>query len=275
LWSRSCTSGVQRTPAPRWEGCSRPRACAASACACCSIPSPALRPHQVLSEVYNWITVALADFGLPCFDIKLLLKWAKEDLQSANAGVRNSVILMLGAMHRYAALHSPGSQKGCSCWGQFPRPHAKPASCRFLGPPLAELMRADVKPALMAAMEAEFVRCPKHVGWTPTRSSRAEGDKAVAAPNGAHPLSLRLVLLRLAPSARSRHVLCSPPCRRGRQQQPGESDRSGRYAAPRRCERLCVQSAPAPLTHTTQLCLTCRPSLVLSHSLAAPLLARS
>ena len=33
--------------------------------------------------------------------VKSLLEWAKEDLTSANAGVRNAVIQALGIMHRW------------------------------------------------------------------------------------------------------------------------------------------------------------------------------
>ena len=42
----------------------------------------------------------IEDFGLSSLPIKNLLEWSKEDLTSANAGVRNAVINMLGVMHR-------------------------------------------------------------------------------------------------------------------------------------------------------------------------------
>lgn len=58
------------------------------------------RALQVLSESLNWLTQAIEDFGLPLFNVKSLLDWAKEDLGSANAAVRNSAIHMLGVMHR-------------------------------------------------------------------------------------------------------------------------------------------------------------------------------
>lgn len=42
----------------------------------------------------------IEDFGLSLLPVKSLLEWSKEDLTSANAGVRNAVINMLGVMHR-------------------------------------------------------------------------------------------------------------------------------------------------------------------------------
>lgn len=61
-------------------------------------------PHKnpkILSEVLNWMAQAIEEFGLQCFVVKSLLDWAKEDLGSANAGVRNSAVRMLGIMHKW------------------------------------------------------------------------------------------------------------------------------------------------------------------------------
>ena len=57
---------------------------------------------QVLSEAVNWMAQALRDFGVVGMDIKALLDWMKEDLGSGNAGVRNSAVQLLGALHRCA-----------------------------------------------------------------------------------------------------------------------------------------------------------------------------
>ena len=44
----------------------------------------------------------------------------------------------------------------------------------FLGPALADMLRADVKPALMAAVEEKFKDCPQHApgSFTPARAWR-------------------------------------------------------------------------------------------------------
>ncbi|KAJ9516595.1 hypothetical protein QJQ45_015220 [Haematococcus lacustris] len=106
---------------------------------------------KILSEVLNWVAQATAEFGLGSMNVKALIDWAKEDLASTNAGVRNSAIHLLGVMHR------------------------------FLGPPLGDMIRADVKPALMAAIDGEFAKNSKDPGFTPSRTSRADLAKREAA----------------------------------------------------------------------------------------------
>lgn len=58
---------------------------------------------KVQSEAINWIARAITEFGLAGCDVRALLDWAKEDLGSANAGVRNAAIQMLGVMYRCSA----------------------------------------------------------------------------------------------------------------------------------------------------------------------------
>lgn len=59
------------------------------------------------------------------------------------------------------------------------------APCSFLGPPLAEMVRLDVKPALMTAIESTFAKSPQNPAWQPTRTSRAaSGAVAKAAAGG-------------------------------------------------------------------------------------------
>lgn len=55
---------------------------------------------KVQSEAINWIARAILDFGLAGMDVRALLDWAKEDLGSGNASVRNSAIQLLGVMYR-------------------------------------------------------------------------------------------------------------------------------------------------------------------------------
>lgn len=58
------------------------------------------RHPQVQSEAINWIARAITEFGIAGCDVKALIDWAKEDLGSSNASVRNAAIQMLGVMHR-------------------------------------------------------------------------------------------------------------------------------------------------------------------------------
>ncbi|KAG1659479.1 hypothetical protein FOA52_005506 [Chlamydomonas sp. UWO 241] len=106
---------------------------------------------KVLSEALGFIGQLIESFGLAALPVKALVGWAKDALSSPNFGVKNAAITLLGAMHR------------------------------FLGLPLGDMIRTDVKPALMAAVDAEFAKNPKRDAstelWAPTRAWR----KAVAA----------------------------------------------------------------------------------------------
>lgn len=59
--------------------------------------------------------------------------------------------------------------------------------CRFLGAPLGDMIRNDVKPALMTAIDAEFAKNPKREAGAhqPSRTSRTQADAAVGAAKGA------------------------------------------------------------------------------------------
>ncbi|GLC42611.1 hypothetical protein PLESTB_001118900 [Pleodorina starrii] len=109
---------------------------------------------KVQSEAINWIARAILDFGLAGTDVRALLDWAKEDLGSANAGVRNSAIQLLGVMYR------------------------------FLGPALGDMIRADVKPALMTAIDGEFAKNADLPKPEPTRVSRAAAPARGGAGGG-------------------------------------------------------------------------------------------
>eukprot|EP00798_Chlamydomonas_sp_ICE-L_P001437 gene1437-32811_t len=115
-----------------------------------------LHKKAVLSEGLNWLSMAVEGYGLASLDVKALIGWCKEDLLSPNAGVRNSTIHLLGTIHK------------------------------FLGPPLGDMIRADVKPALMSAIDGEFAKCPKHEAgaFQPSRTSRADAAKKAAAASG-------------------------------------------------------------------------------------------
>lgn len=59
-------------------------------------------------------------------------------------------------------------------------PSPAPYNLRFLGAPLGDMLRSDVKPALMAAIEGEFAKCPKDPSIVPVRFSRADAGKRAA-----------------------------------------------------------------------------------------------
>lgn len=86
---------------------------------------------QVLSESVNWMATAVEEFGLGAIDVKTLIDNMKVDLSSTNATIRNAAINLLGVAHKQ------------------------------LGPGLADMLRSDVKPALMTALEDTFQRHPQ------------------------------------------------------------------------------------------------------------------
>ena len=90
---------------------------------------------HVLSESINWMAIAVEDFGLSTIDVKALINNMKVDLASTNATIRNAAINLLSLAHKQ------------------------------LGPGLADMLRADVKPALMTALEDAFKRSPQEQVW--------------------------------------------------------------------------------------------------------------
>lgn len=96
----------------------------------------------MLTETINWINLAVQEFLLPVFNVKSLIDWSKEDLSNSNAATRTAAAQFLGSLHA------------------------------FLGPQLAEMVRADLKPATMATVEAEFAKNPQESGWQAKRVCR-------------------------------------------------------------------------------------------------------
>lgn len=86
---------------------------------------------QVLTESISWMATAVEEFGLRTIDVKVLIENMKTDLASTNAGVRNAAINLLSIAHKQ------------------------------LGAGLADMLRSDVKPALMTALEDAFKRNPQ------------------------------------------------------------------------------------------------------------------
>ena len=74
---------------------------------------------------------AVEDFGLPTFTVALLLGWAKDDLASTNAPVRNAAVALLATCHKQ------------------------------LGPGLAAMVQHDIKPAQWTVLEEAFASNPQ------------------------------------------------------------------------------------------------------------------
>ncbi|KAK9795603.1 hypothetical protein WJX73_007429 [Symbiochloris irregularis] len=96
---------------------------------------------KVLSEAIAWMAKSIEEFGLPAFSVAAILQWAKEDLASTNAPVRNAAVALLATCHKQ------------------------------LGPGLAPMIQTDVKPAQWTLLEEAFAANPQQQ-VVPTRQSR-------------------------------------------------------------------------------------------------------
>ena len=86
---------------------------------------------QVLTEALAWMAKTADEFGLAAFHVQLLLGWAKEDLASTQAPVRNAAVSLLATCHKQ------------------------------LGPGLAAMVQNDVKPAHWTILEEAFAANPQ------------------------------------------------------------------------------------------------------------------
>ncbi|CAM8905774.1 unnamed protein product [Rhodiola kirilowii] len=85
---------------------------------------------KVLSEGILWMVSAVEDFGISHMKLKDLIDFCKDTgLQSSTAATRNSTIKLVGVLHRY------------------------------VGPDIKGFL-ADVKPALLSALDAEYEKNP-------------------------------------------------------------------------------------------------------------------
>ncbi|THG23725.1 hypothetical protein TEA_019522 [Camellia sinensis var. sinensis] len=93
-----------------------------------------LKEHKnpkVLSEGILWMVSAVEDFGVSHLKLKDLIDFCKDTgLQSSAAGTRNATIKLIGALHK------------------------------FVGPADIKGFLADIKPALLSALEAEYEKNP-------------------------------------------------------------------------------------------------------------------
>ena len=74
---------------------------------------------------------AIEEFGIRAFSVTLVIQWAKEDLASTNAPVRNAAVSLLATCHKQ------------------------------LGKGLAPMIQADVKPAQWTILEEAFAANPE------------------------------------------------------------------------------------------------------------------
>lgn len=77
------------------------------------------------------MTRTMEEFTLVAFDVSVLLSWAKADLASTQAPVRNAAVQLLATCHKQ------------------------------LGPGLAPLVQSDLKPAQWTILEDAFAKNPQ------------------------------------------------------------------------------------------------------------------
>jgi len=113
------------------------------------------RNPKVLSEGLNWMTHAIQEFGLgPWLDARTVINWVVAELGNTVPAVRNAAVGLIGSLHK------------------------------FIGPPLADMIRPNVKPALMTTIEAEFNKNPHEAMFTPPRKVKGEKGSAALTAQG-------------------------------------------------------------------------------------------
>ncbi|OWM77497.1 hypothetical protein CDL15_Pgr016894 [Punica granatum] len=109
---------------------------------------------KVLSEGILWMVSAIEDFGISHLKLKDLIDFCKETgLQSSAAATRNATIKLIGALHR------------------------------FVGPDIKAFL-ADVKPALLSALDSEYEKNPFEGAAAVTRKTVKESDSTSAMSTG-------------------------------------------------------------------------------------------
>eukprot|EP00210_Caulerpa_lentillifera_P009280 g8845.t1 len=104
---------------------------------------------KVLSESLNWMKAACEEFGLgPWVDVRTMIDWVVAELNNTIPAVKTAAINFIGSLHR------------------------------FLGPPLADMIRANVKPTLMTNIEEEFGKNPQDSTFSAKRKIRGLKSKA-------------------------------------------------------------------------------------------------
>ncbi|XP_057538805.1 protein MOR1-like isoform X2 [Amaranthus tricolor] len=106
---------------------------------------------KVLSEGLLWMVSAIEDFGVSHLKLKDLIDFCKETgLQSSAAATRNATIKLIGVLHK------------------------------FVGPDIKGFL-ADVKPALLSALDAEYEKNPyEGPSVAPKKTVKASDSSSVA-----------------------------------------------------------------------------------------------
>lgn len=109
---------------------------------------------KVLSEGISWMFSAVEDFGVSHLKLKDMIDFCKDTgLQSSAAATRNATIKLIGVLHR------------------------------FVGPDIKAFV-ADVKPALLSALDAEFEKNPFEGSAAVTRKTVKASDSVSTVSSG-------------------------------------------------------------------------------------------
>ena len=145
----------------------------------------AARNPRVLVEADAWIGRAVTEFGLAPgvgWDVRAVVGALKQDLGAPAPAVRAAAVAALAALHAH------------------------------LGPPLADLVRPDIKPALMVTLDAAFAGAPAGSAPAPVRGVKGgcAGSAKPPAPAAPAPAAAR----RTPTPVRAAPAAPSPPVRR-------------------------------------------------------------
>ncbi|WCJ24432.1 ARM repeat superfamily protein [Euphorbia peplus] len=126
---------------------------------------------KVLSEGVLWMVSAVEDFGVSHLKLKDLIDFCKDvGLQSSVAASRNSTIKLLGSVHK------------------------------FVGPEIKGFL-ADVKPALLSALDAEFEKNPfEGVSVIPKKTVRASESVSSISAGGLDGLPREDISAKVTPT---------------------------------------------------------------------------
>ncbi|KAK3188824.1 hypothetical protein Dsin_028385 [Dipteronia sinensis] len=126
---------------------------------------------KVLSEGIVWMVSAIDDFGVSNLKLKDLIDFCKDSgLQSSAPATRNATIKLLGALHK------------------------------FVGPDIKGFL-ADVKPALLSALDAEYEKNPyEGASAAPKKTIRASESTASVAAGGLDSLPREDISGKLTPT---------------------------------------------------------------------------
>lgn len=125
---------------------------------------------KVLSEGILWMVSAVEDFGVSHLKLKDLIDFCKDTgLQSSAAATRNATIKLLGALHK------------------------------FVGPDIKGFL-ADVKPALLSALDTEYEKNPFEGTVVPKKTVRASESTSSVSAGGSDGLPREDISGKITPT---------------------------------------------------------------------------